>query len=435
MRQSDYNVKTGINSEIHASLRRLEDADYISEQVMMDNLTVLTDHVDEIDQRLTAAVNDLENEVFQLHTYIEPHIYQDDLQYFQTIYIGDFVVSGGGSTGGNVTVGGSLTVNGTIMADNGIDIYGGTLFTPTITFPDENTYQPRTFSIEGEALAGKILASQDLSFSLVGLVEVGLTGGTFVVVTKKNQILLGSCTVTPTAYYDSATNKVYSSALLTANNGLTSDTNVIETAVPAPIELEPLYDTASPGTTYRSWASAGSGYNYVEIRISGSQGGGGGSGTCFAAGTPITMADGTETPIERLTLGAMVRSYDTETEQFTASEVYSVQAYHNARSVYDLYIAGGRIVTVSDSHPILTRGGWKSLNPEQSVKEMRGKEFELSLLTEEDEVLTLDGYKALDRIVQREDLTGCTMYNIDVEEVDTFVAAGIVAHNVDPKYN
>ena len=434
MRQSDYNVKTGINSEIHASLRRLEDADYISEQVMMDNLTVLTDHVDEIDQRLTAAVNDLENEIKAIYNYITPHLKDDDLSLFQNIWVGNLAVDTQATITGNVSITdhGRLTVDGLITASRGITIENG-----NITMPDSNKYSYHTFSIEGDALDGYILATKDLSFSLVGLVEGFPSGATYLVRTKKNQILLGSVTVQPVVRYDSTNNIFYAKAKLTDNNGLESETLEASQQGPPPAKVTDLEVTVRSGQTLTYYApSAGyDGYDYVEVHGTGGSSGGGGGDTCFAAGTPITMADGSEVPIECLTLGSVVKSYDTETEQFIISEVYSVQAYHNAQSVYDLHIACGRIVTVSDSHPILTRGGWKSLNPEQSFKEMRSKKFELSPLTEEDEVLTIDGYKALDRIVQREDLTGCTMYNIDVEEVDTFVAGGIVAHNMDPKYN
>lgn len=152
------------DSEIHASLRRLEDADYISEQVMAQNMSTLADELGEVDARLTKAVNSLNNEVYQLHSYIEPHLYNDDLQFFQTIYVGNLQVSDGGYITGNLTIGsgGSLTVDGSIMANNGVDIYDGTLFTPKITMGDEKEYTSHTLTINGTTLHGYILATQDL---------------------------------------------------------------------------------------------------------------------------------------------------------------------------------------------------------------------------------------------------------------------------------
>lgn len=237
------------DSEIHASLRRLEDADYISEQVMSQNLSVMADNVDEVDQRLTKSVNDLNNEAYQLHTYIEPHLYNDDLQFFQTIYIGSFMVSDGGYITGDVTIdnGGSLTVDGTIMANNGVDIYDGTLFTPSVTMQtgdDLSEYTPHTFTIEGTPLTGTILSTQDMSFSLVGLVEGNASDNTYTMRTIQNHIDLLSVTVEPHISYDEDTHKYYAYANLKNPQGtvVLASTNVWSGTE--------AYDAGGSGTSY-----------------------------------------------------------------------------------------------------------------------------------------------------------------------------------------
>lgn len=45
MRLSERDIKTNINSEIHASLRRLEDANYTSEVVQDEKLSTLGDQL------------------------------------------------------------------------------------------------------------------------------------------------------------------------------------------------------------------------------------------------------------------------------------------------------------------------------------------------------------------------------------------------------
>ena len=161
MRQTERDVKTGINSEIHASLRRLEDANIISEEVQARNLETLAEQVE-------TKIGELQEEVYQLHTYIEPHIMDNDLQYFQTAWIGNLQVEDGGYLTGNFEIGsgGTLTVDGAIMANTGVDIYGEDgLFTPVIQMPSGggvSNFTPHTLTINGRLLDGKILATKDL---------------------------------------------------------------------------------------------------------------------------------------------------------------------------------------------------------------------------------------------------------------------------------
>ena len=162
-----HNANTRMNSEIHASLRRLEDADYIGEQVMTRQLGILGGQLDEAEQRLTTAINSLNEEVYQLHTYIEPHLYDDDLKFFQDIYVGNLQVSDGGYIEGNLTISGSgtFTVDKTILANNGIDIYEGALFTPLITMPaksGELSFTPHKLKVNGREADGYILATKDV---------------------------------------------------------------------------------------------------------------------------------------------------------------------------------------------------------------------------------------------------------------------------------
>lgn len=301
MRLSERDIKTNINSEIHASLRRLEDANYTSEVVQDEKLSTLGD-------QLESKIGKLQNEVYQLHSYLETHIYNDDLQFFQTIYIGNLQVAEGGEINGNLLInnGGTLTVDGSIMANTGVDIYGDAgLFTPKITMGDESeytshtlsvcgtvitgkilatqdlsvlstyaphtltvgnatssarvlatqdlsiyaSYAPHTLSVEGTTLSGRILANQDMSFSLVGLVEGNGSGDVYTIRTKTNHVGLMDIVVVPLIEYNSTTHKYRSWTQLKDRQG-----NVLLTSSSKWSGTEAYDAGGSGGTTYSNSA-------------------------------------------------------------------------------------------------------------------------------------------------------------------------------------
>ena len=158
---------------------------------------------------------------------------------------------------------------------------------------------------------------------------------------------------------------------------------------------------------------------------------GGGNDTCFAKGTLITLESGEEVPIEDLKIEQHVLSYNEETCEFESSEIRLVQLFHNARDIYDIYFSNNKMLRLTGSHPVLTTNGWKALNVEQARKEHN--DITIELLDENDIVITKDGNASIEQIVFREDLTNETVYNIDVEPVDTYIAAGVIVHNADPR--
>lgn len=226
MRLSERDVKTNINSEIHASLRRLEDADYFNSRVQSENTSILISQANEANQNLQSQIDGLSSEVYQLHNYIAPHIYEGDLQYFQTLYVGNLQVDSGGSIGGRVTfTGGPITFKQNVIVDGGLDVYGNAgVFAPVFTVGEEN-FTPHKLTIEGTDLEGSILSTDDLSFSLTGLASPGWSGtlssATFAVKTNTNNIVLGSTTLIPAVHaeYDSSQHKYKVWATAVDQNG------------------------------------------------------------------------------------------------------------------------------------------------------------------------------------------------------------------------
>lgn len=227
MRLSESNMNAKINSEIHASLRRLEDADYVYNQIHSEDMAMVIDQSNEADESLQSQINALTKEVYQLHSWIEPHVYLGDLQYFQTLYAGNLQVSSGGKISGRLKIEEGDLETPVLTVTAGATITGkGGLSTTTINM-GENEYTPHTFTVEGTTLDGRILASQDMTFSLVGLVRGswsnetgGKTAKYTVNTTGPKAVELDSTTVTITPFisYDSNTHKYTATANIKVGN-------------------------------------------------------------------------------------------------------------------------------------------------------------------------------------------------------------------------
>ncbi|HZS36616.1 MAG TPA: Hint domain-containing protein [Polyangia bacterium] len=76
--------------------------------------------------------------------------------------------------------------------------------------------------------------------------------------------------------------------------------------------------------------------------------------TCFAAGSPVTLADGTARPIEQLRPGDRVLSYDVRTHRLAASRVLRVVAHEVSAPI--LWLDGR--VAVTPNHPLFLDGAW-----------------------------------------------------------------------------
>jgi hypothetical protein len=153
----------------------------------------------------------------------------------------------------------------------------------------------------------------------------------------------------------------------------------------------------------------------------GAGGAGADFGGCFPAGTSVLMADGSEQPIEQLKRGDCVLGYDG-----LASVPVTVLARLTppARQVYELLFADGSTLTLTDSHPISTPQGWKSLNPEHTKRE--NPDLEVTVLQIGDSVHMVDGLMLLMAVKPR----GVEqIYNITVDGPHTFYANRILVHN------
>ena len=153
---------------------------------------------------------------------------------------------------------------------------------------------------------------------------------------------------------------------------------------------------------------------------------------CFVAGTQITLADGTTTPIESLTKDMLVLSYDINSKNFYTTKVKSVTVNHHSLYMAQVILENGIEVNMTDYHPLLTTNGWHSLTNHNGY----------DLLTADDHIITLDGPSKIENIILYTNDNFIDTYTIDTIDLDenkdndtndNFIANGIVVHNASCK--
>ncbi|MBI4422568.1 MAG: hypothetical protein HY554_02505 [Elusimicrobia bacterium] len=132
-------------------------------------------------------------------------------------------------------------------------------------------------------------------------------------------------------------------------------------------------------------------------------------GDCFAAGTKITLADGSAKNVEELKVGDVVRSYDTATGKTVNVKVLT--AATKQRGKY-LQVNGGKGVTLD--HKFYANGEWKNAGDLKIGDQ---------LVDETGKAVTITSLDFRPGPV--------TVYPITVEDPpSTYIAEGVVVHNL-----
>ena len=136
-------------------------------------------------------------------------------------------------------------------------------------------------------------------------------------------------------------------------------------------------------------------------------------GGCFAAGTPITLANGRHLPIERITAGSRVRSVMPDGRVVHAT-VRAVLRFEG-RSLFRLTTAGGLSVLATGEHPVgLGEGKFRNVAD----------------LFAGIPIVCLAPLPGIDKVLEVRPQPGLhTVFNLEVDEPRTFVAGGILVHN------
>jgi len=137
--------------------------------------------------------------------------------------------------------------------------------------------------------------------------------------------------------------------------------------------------------------------------------------SCFAAGTSITMADGSEKPIESITVGDWVLGYDTNGKTTLPARVS--HTFVHSDTAQSLLLNGN--VRVTPEHPFYMNGAWieaGNLQPGDQLHRLVTSES-----TPQPVIMTVE---------QIENIPGAlTTYNIEVENVHNYFAGGYLVHN------
>lgn len=139
-------------------------------------------------------------------------------------------------------------------------------------------------------------------------------------------------------------------------------------------------------------------------------------GDCVLKETKITMADGTLKNIEDIRVGEFVRGY---------MSINKVTAVTLNEELTPLHSINDKALVLTSGHPVLTRAGWKAIDPGMVVGEKSFKQ-ELTKLEVGDEILMTD-----ESVVKIESVTpyhqiDASKYNLSVGGDKTFTANGMV---------
>jgi hypothetical protein len=147
---------------------------------------------------------------------------------------------------------------------------------------------------------------------------------------------------------------------------------------------------------------------------------------CFAAGTPITMGDGSEKAIEDVNIGDFVMTYNEETGKLEPSEVFELQQPVR-EGLYVVTFENGKILEVTNDHPLYTNNGWAAIEVTAAYAGYAlDKILELNV---GDKVLQDDmTYSTIVEIVYNEgDVQTYTLKKVAKNK--NFFANGFLAHN------
>jgi hypothetical protein len=152
--------------------------------------------------------------------------------------------------------------------------------------------------------------------------------------------------------------------------------------------------------------------------------------SCFAAGTLVTMADGSYKEIQNVEIGDILKGKDVNNVVLGFDHP---PLDDGIRDPYLYGINGGRPFITSE-HPLLTKSGWKSIDPALTrLAKPHINYLDTSRLNVGDEIITDNGSVIVKSIERHEDIDKTqTVYNFVLDGDHTYYADGYLAHNRDP---
>lgn len=150
------------------------------------------------------------------------------------------------------------------------------------------------------------------------------------------------------------------------------------------------------------------------------------NGCCVADSTLIHTPSG-DFRIDTLTVGDAIYSYDLEQDAVVPNVILGISV-HERKELFDVYFADGRVLSITDDHPMLCAGGWASFDPEKTAHSYMGlvaDPFDVNAT-----LVELGRSNAIVKILRR---TGpFNTYTLSVggeENTQSFIADYVVVHN------
>jgi hypothetical protein len=150
-----------------------------------------------------------------------------------------------------------------------------------------------------------------------------------------------------------------------------------------------------------------------------------GMGSCFIAGTKVTMSDGTLKNIENIVVGDKVKGHKEDNTVIKLDPTLLAD-----RKLYSFN--NNEHYFFTSEHPFMTEEGWKSVKPEKT-KERDGIELYNQLKGElkiGDKLVTEDGSIEITEIKSKEiNNPDMPLYNFNVSNDNSYIADDYVVHN------
>ncbi|MBI4348018.1 MAG: hypothetical protein HY553_14270 [Elusimicrobia bacterium] len=136
--------------------------------------------------------------------------------------------------------------------------------------------------------------------------------------------------------------------------------------------------------------------------------------SCFPKGTKVLMCDGTESEIQNISEGAMVKAWDPASRSFKCSKVQRrIETVANTR--YKIMTSGGgRTLEITPTHPMWVDGAWRDSSEVKVGSEL----------------LYANGAKVKVTSIQRIE-ERIPVYNLVTEDPHDFFAENLLVHNQD----
>ncbi len=200
-------------------------------------------------------------------------------------------------------------------------------------------------------------------------------------------------------------------AAITSYTATSSPGNITGTAAASPITITGL--TASTAYTFTVKATnsvglsaASSASNSITTPA-----------PCLVAGSLITMADGTEVPIELIKVGDKLKTYDVDNRCIAVGEVSWVQETKFVDGYFEITADDGTLIKITGEHPMFIM----SKNNKGKFLVVNKVKVGQSFLNKNNDLV---------KIIKKEYITkNVAVHNVTIDKYHNYFGAGVLCHN------